>query len=724
MIKSFKKLKLVLILFSIILFLGFCIITNSIGDYRYYIASDLPFVYRLHSSTPAEFFPVVWEAAGEWNKVEGSFFAFQQGQTTLNGNLGLNGENLVFFDLAGENFAPGTNVIAFSSTFTTSSGGFRAVESDYIYNARDFPPGLNGEPGRQDLHAISVHELGHHLGLDHTGLPSSASSGCGPLVQEAVMWAFSSGGDTTKRRLHIEDIMGLISVYPNWVIQGRVSNYSNVPISGAEIFFNGTTVSEIGPVINPISNRRNKAGLISNKLLTDENGEYKSVVKDRTFSIEVDGFGYYAQSQEVIFNTPSGFGNTQFLTFNFNLLPTPIADFSFSVTDTLYNLPIEASYEIFWMGKPDSALISSQTGSSGTFTESLPSEEYYRLILNFNHPYIPQKVFDSLLISETGLSMEFKTKPVSNLLVLDIENITYQEKIFSMLQETNYEFAIWDNIQPDSLLSTSHLNIFTAPLTLVWTTSSQGGSGLSAGERDLLKDHLRSGGRLILAGQNVSEFLQGDSLITNYFGVEFNSNYSGQPVRGFSNDFIGDGVAFNFAGGSKDQLHLSGNSLSNIIKAFHYGTGIEDTVRIAGVRFENSTFSYRGLFMGFGFEFIPFATGVEILTRALNYTNDTSNITSLTSEDIIKPSEYTLSQNYPNPFNPFTTISFSIPTRVKVELKIFNSLGEEVTTLTNKEFDAGNYQIKFNASSLASGIYFYRINAGSFSDTKKFVLLK
>lgn len=724
MIKSIKKIKHLLILISVLLFLGFCIITNNTGDYRYYIPSDLPFVYRLHSSTPSEYFPIVWEAASEWNKVEGSYFVFQEGPTTPDGNLGLNSENLVFFDLQGQNFPAGTNIIAFSSTFTTSSGGFRAVESDYIYNARDFPPGLNGEPGLQDLHSISVHELGHHLGLDHTGLPGGASSGCGPLVQNAVMWAFSSGGDTTKRRLHVEDVVGLISIYPNWVIQGKVTDYTNgLPLTGSGVTLNGTFGSEIGPVINPIGNRRNKVGLINNQFLTDENGDYKSVVKDRIFSIQVDNFGYYGQSQDVTFNPPSGIGNTQFLDFNFNLQRTPIVDLNVSIFDSVNNIPIVAFYELFWMGNLDSALVTSQANINGTFTESISSAEYYRLVLKFNHPYMEQKVVDSLFIPETGLTFEFKTKPVSNLLVLDLENPVDQEKHLLVLRETNYEFAVWDNIQSDSSLSLEYLENFPSPLTLIWATSSLTESGLTETERTLIKNHLINSGRLILSGQNISEFLQGDSLIENYIGVKFSLNYSGFSVRGFSDDLIGDGISFTFAGGSKDQLILSETSISTVTKSFHYGSAT-DTSRIAGIRFENDTYLYKGFFIGFGFEFIPHSSSVLILTRVLNYTNDTSNITSLTTEDIVKPLDYTLSQNYPNPFNPSTKIAFSIPVREKVELKVFNSLGEEVATLINREFDAGRHEIEFNASSLASGIYFYRIKTKSFSDTKKFVLLK
>ena len=85
---------------------------------------------------------------------------------------------------------------------------------------------------------------------------------------------------------------------------------------------------------------------------------------------------------------------------------------------------------------------------------------------------------------------------------------------------------------------------------------------------------------------------------------------------------------------------------------------------------------------------------------------------------------YFLSANYPNPFNPTTNIKYRIPYREFVALKIYDVLGNEIETLVNEEKPAGSYSVNFNASSLASGIYFYRIKAGSFVQTKKMLLLK
>lgn len=97
--------------------------------------------------------------------------------------------------------------------------------------------------------------------------------------------------------------------------------------------------------------------------------------------------------------------------------------------------------------------------------------------------------------------------------------------------------------------------------------------------------------------------------------------------------------------------------------------------------------------------------------------------TGVQDEDI-SIHKFDLKQNYPNPFNPLTTINFSIPQKDFVNLRVYNFVGEEVKMLLNEEKDAGSYQIKFDAQNLPSGIYFYKLNTGSFSETKKMILLK
>ena len=92
--------------------------------------------------------------------------------------------------------------------------------------------------------------------------------------------------------------------------------------------------------------------------------------------------------------------------------------------------------------------------------------------------------------------------------------------------------------------------------------------------------------------------------------------------------------------------------------------------------------------------------------------------------DNIYADEYVINQNYPNPFNPTTTFSFSLPTRSFVTLKVFNILGKEVATIISEEMPAGSYSRQWNEVNLPSGVYFYRLQAGSFTQTKKLILLK
>jgi len=99
-------------------------------------------------------------------------------------------------------------------------------------------------------------------------------------------------------------------------------------------------------------------------------------------------------------------------------------------------------------------------------------------------------------------------------------------------------------------------------------------------------------------------------------------------------------------------------------------------------------------------------------------------VTSVRNEISSIPKTFTLSQNFPNPFNPTTKISFSVPQKTNVSLRVYDITGKEVSVLLNQELEAGNYQTDFNASGLSSGIYLYKISADNFIQTKKMMLIK
>jgi hypothetical protein len=113
-------------------------------------------------------------------------------------------------------------------------------------------------------------------------------------------------------------------------------------------------------------------------------------------------------------------------------------------------------------------------------------------------------------------------------------------------------------------------------------------------------------------------------------------------------------------------------------------------------------------------------------------TSDYSTVASfITGDKVVSvsdtdklPDEYKLLQNYPNPFNPSTTISFSLPQRNYVRLELIDMLGKVVMNIAEGEYDAGTHNVKLNVPNLSSGVYFYKLNAGQFSQVKKLILMK
>ena len=129
---------------------------------------------------------------------------------------------------------------------------------------------------------------------------------------------------------------------------------------------------------------------------------------------------------------------------------------------------------------------------------------------------------------------------------------------------------------------------------------------------------------------------------------------------------------------------------------------------IVSLSFVNSSF---GWIVGFGGEILKTANG------GVTFIEDEKN-------NYTQPTEFLLSQNYPNPFNSSSIIKYSVPKSSQVSLKIFNALGEEIAVLVNEEKSSGDYELTWNAANLSSGVYFYRLQAGNFTQTRKLILIK
>ncbi|MGH7456771.1 MAG: T9SS type A sorting domain-containing protein, partial [bacterium] len=99
-------------------------------------------------------------------------------------------------------------------------------------------------------------------------------------------------------------------------------------------------------------------------------------------------------------------------------------------------------------------------------------------------------------------------------------------------------------------------------------------------------------------------------------------------------------------------------------------------------------------------------------------------ITGVSQNPKVMATNFYLAQNYPNPFNPSTNIAFALVQAGNVKLRIFNALGQKVATLVNGRMSAGQHNVAWDARNVPSGIYFYKLEAGAFSQTRKMVLMK
>jgi hypothetical protein len=112
--------------------------------------------------------------------------------------------------------------------------------------------------------------------------------------------------------------------------------------------------------------------------------------------------------------------------------------------------------------------------------------------------------------------------------------------------------------------------------------------------------------------------------------------------------------------------------------------------------------------------------GTPVHQRTVSIT--VTGATSITNEEV--PTSFNLEQNYPNPFNPVTKIGYSVAKQSNVKITVFNILGKEITTYKSENQVPGNYNVIFNASNLSTGVYYYKIEAGDFTDVKKMILIK
>ena len=390
------------------------------GQIRRWHPNTLPVAITINSSgslqAPGEATAnAVRRAMQTWNDAPSSFFEFSDaGLTEQNFPSGGDGINVVVFDTAGVNFAVGTSTLAFSRTMTvTDELGFRAIDSDMVFNARDFiwnnnPVGANDF----DIESLTLHEFGHHLGLNHAGGPRDipgGTTGCGPLINAAVMW-FSGPPGAIQRTLHPDDIAGITQIYPTWTLEGVVTDPNGGGLTNALIRFNGTTVSADTIAVTEVR--------------TDEFGLFNAPVINSSFTISVSSFGFEAQQLEVEFLTPG----SQFEFFQLQVLPT--STLQGVVRDQTTGQGIAAQIELFAGGKVFQKVSTDANGnyefSDIPITDSL-STVYEKFRIEPDLPYPVVEITEEVIIQEgVPTVLDFELLPADVLLVDDDGGDTFE----------------------------------------------------------------------------------------------------------------------------------------------------------------------------------------------------------------------------------------------------------------------------------------------------------
>lgn len=263
----------------------------------------------------------------------------------------------------------------------------------------------------------------------------------------------------------------------------------------------------------------------------------------------------------------------------------------------------------------------------------------------------------------------------------------------------------------------------------------------SSTEQVKIKSFLNNGGNLFVSGSEIAWDLDykgsaaDKDFVWNYLKMKYLNDapfgvsatyYKAEP---FNNSICTGMPSFFFDNGTHGAIDVK---WPDVIKSTNGGTGflkysdLDTNSGYAAVlysgNFPQSVKPGKMAVMGFPFETVyPEATRNELMNKLLTFFNAP---VSVSEKNKVIPINFSLSQNYPNPFNPSTVISWQLAVGSHVSLKVYDVLGNEVAILVDEEKATGEYQVEFDGSKLASGIYFYTLHTSNFSAIKKMILLR
>ncbi len=698
---------------------GFSILTDDDGRYRSYRKFELPFVYFMHHSTPDNFLEPIQQGAQSWNAIPGSYFEFAYGGMTHSNSVVNDDTSLVYFDSNHENFEQGTSTIAFSSTFVTgySTPNYRAVESDLIWNSADFPPSTTGAAGAQDLQSVITHEFGHHLGLGHAGEPGSPP-GVGDVIPEATMYGFSSDGDTSKRSLHIDDILGLVSIYPRWRFSGTVTDsVTGELLDFATYYLNGQQTANISSVVLEAVYQR--AGYVSDELekVNDGTAAFSFISLNQTPLLTVSAFGYQDKNIHLYLGSSSVIDTTVMATIA--LSPKPKHAVTFKLIDNTSSQLIANRAVITASSDVLGTNIIESKSNQDKETELILSEDLYSFQIYPELPYPYIGIKDLVIKADTTIQLEIE--PAAMALIEDIAPLSSDTRQgirdFYMDNVTTNGFAnqfALVELPRDSISD----SLFQLVPLCIWYANSNTEPKLFS-NTSLLQNYLAQGGKLILSGDALFNSGLDSAFAADYLHVRYAGTSTTQLLRGVEGDPIGNNefIGINKANAQRMEK-LADPGSTDVFK--YLGTAYAGAVKFDG--------SYRLVLFSFGVEQISknYLKPETVFERSLNWILDPTAIHSV-PEKI--PDQVIISEAFPNPFNPSTYFSLILPKSQVVEITIYNLLGQKIINLYSGRLTPGEHRFHWdgmnsNGTSVTSGVYLININSASMNIPKKVVLIR
>ena len=294
---------------------------------------------------------------------------------------------------------------------------------------------------------------------------------------------------------------------------------------------------------------------------------------------------------------------------------------------------------------------------------------------------------------------------------LSFESCANEEVINGSVNLNNFELVIW-----------------------ILGDESTANETFSSIERTKVAAYLENGGKLFVSGSEIAYDLGSSSatsqeiqFLRDYLKVKYISDDAniygvyGVDSTQFAGLGFGYGVQSNGSPYNEDWPDII-DTTGGSIPVLKY-----NAVSTAGIAytgsFNNSPNVGQLIYLAFPFETINLADArTQVMTAALKYFGLIQPSEVINND--YSPITFSLNQNYPNPFNPSTKISWQSPERSWQTLKVYDILGNEVATLVNEQKEPGYYEVNFNASSIASGVYIYRLTTGRFISTKKMIVIK